>query len=444
MKIWQKNIDVDSFVETFTVGQDREMDMNLAAADVLGSLAHTKMLNSIGLMTDQDLEDVQKELKNIYREILAGNFKIEDSVEDVHSQVEMMLTERIGEAGKKIHSGRSRNDQVLVDLKLYFRSEIESIFKNTEELFDQLISLSNQYQSVLMPGYTHLQIAMPSSFGLWFGAYAESLVDDLQLLKAAWNVCNKNPLGSAAGYGSSFPLNRTMTTILLGFEDLNYNVVYAQMGRGKTERILAQAMSSIAATLAKFAMDVTLFINQNFGFISFPAHLTTGSSIMPHKKNPDVFELIRSRCNKIQALPNEIAMMTTNLPVGYHRDLQLLKENLFPAFKSLNDCLAIAKYMLENITIKENILDDPKYDYLFSVEVVNNEVLNGVPFREAYRKIGLDIEEGKFQPAKEVNHTHEGSIGNLCNDQIQRMFKEVKADFGFEKVDAALDSLLAQ
>lgn len=444
MKIWQKNIDVDSFVETFTVGQDREMDMNLAAADVLGSLAHTKMLNSIGLMTEQDLVEVQKELKNIYKEILAGNFKIEDSVEDVHSQVEMMLTERIGEAGKKIHSGRSRNDQVLVDLKLYFRSEIESIFKNTEELFNQLISLSNQYKAVLMPGYTHLQIAMPSSFGLWFGAYAESLVDDLQLLKAAWNVCNKNPLGSAAGYGSSFPLNRTMTSNLLGFEDLNYNVVYAQMGRGKTERILAQAMSSIAATLAKFAMDVTLFINQNFGFISFPAHLTTGSSIMPHKKNPDVFELIRSRCNKIQALPNEIAMMTTNLPVGYHRDLQLLKENLFPAFQSLNDCLAIAKYMLENITIKNNILDDPKYDYLFSVEVVNNEVLNGVPFREAYRKIGLDIEEGKFQPAKEVNHTHEGSIGNLCNDQIERMFKEVKADFGFEKVEAALESLLAE
>jgi argininosuccinate lyase len=442
MKIWQKNIDVDSFVETFTVGQDREMDMNLAAADVLGSLAHTKMLNSIGLMTDQDLKEVQQELKNIYKEILAGNFQIEESVEDVHSQVEMMLTERIGEAGKKIHSGRSRNDQVLVDLKLYFRSEIESIFKNTEELFNELISLSNQYKNVLMPGYTHLQIAMPSSFGLWFGAYAESLVDDLQLLKAAWNVCNKNPLGSAAGYGSSFPLNRTMTTQLLGFEDLNYNVVYAQMGRGKTERILAQAMSSISATLAKFAMDVTLFINQNFGFISFPAHLTTGSSIMPHKKNPDVFELIRSRCNKIQALPNEIAMMTTNLPVGYHRDLQLLKENLFPAFQSLNDCLAIAKYMLENISIKDNILDDPKYDYLFSVEVVNNEVLNGVPFREAYRKIGIDIEEGNFKPAKEVNHTHEGSIGNLCNEQIQRMFKEVKADFGFEKVEKALEDLV--
>ncbi|MGJ1205193.1 argininosuccinate lyase [Sphingobacterium lactis] len=442
MKIWQKNIDVDSFVETFTVGQDREMDLQLAGADVLGSLAHTRMLNSIGLMTDADLHAVQQELKNIYQEILSGSFQIEDSVEDVHSQVEMMLTERIGEAGKKIHSGRSRNDQVLVDLKLYFRSEIESIFKNTELLFEQLISLSNTYKSVLMPGYTHLQIAMPSSFGLWFGAYAESLVDDLHLLKAAWAVCNKNPLGSAAGYGSSFPLNRTMTTQLLGFDDLNYNVVYAQMGRGKTERILAQAMSSIAATLAKFAMDVTLFINQNFGFISFPAHLTTGSSIMPHKKNPDVFELIRSRCNKIQALPNEIALMTTNLPVGYHRDLQLLKENLFPAFQSLNDCLAIAKYMLEHITIKEDILNDPKYDYLFSVEVVNNEVLQGIPFREAYRNIGLAIEEGTFQPAKEVNHTHEGSIGNLCNDQIERMFAEVKQEFGFEKVEQALAELL--
>jgi len=442
MKIWQKNIDVDSFVESFTVGKDREMDMHLAAADVLGSLAHTRMLNSIGLMSDDDLEAVQKELKNIYKEVEEGKFQIEDSVEDVHSQVEMMLTQRIGDAGKKIHSGRSRNDQVLVDLKLYFRTEIQNIFRNTETLFLELIKLSEQYKHVLMPGYTHLQIAMPSSFGLWFGAYAESLVDDLHLLKAAWAVCNKNPLGSAAGYGSSFPLNRTMTTQLLGFDDLNYNVVYAQMGRGKTERILAQAMSSIAATLAKFAMDVTLFINQNFGFISFPAHLTTGSSIMPHKKNPDVFELIRSRCNKIQALPNEIAMMTTNLPVGYHRDLQLLKENLFPAFKSLNECLEIATFMLENIEVKENILDDPKYDYLFSVEVVNNEVLKGVPFREAYRKIGLDIEAGTFKPLKEVNHTHEGSIGNLCNDQIQRMFEEVKASFNFEKVEKALQDLL--
>lgn len=442
MKIWQKNIDVDSFVESFTVGKDREMDMHLAGADVLGSLAHTRMLNSIGLMTDEDLTAVQQELKNIYKEIQEGQFEVEDSVEDVHSQVEMMLTKRIGEAGKKIHSGRSRNDQVLVDLKLYFRSEIHSIFNNTEVLFNQLIKLSEQYKQVLMPGYTHLQIAMPSSFGLWFGAYAESLVDDLHLLKAAWAVCNKNPLGSAAGYGSSFPLNRTMTTDLLGFEDLNYNVVYAQMGRGKTERVLAQAMSSISATLAKFAMDVTLFINQNFGFISFPAHLTTGSSIMPHKKNPDVFELIRSRCNKIQALPTEIAMMTTNLPVGYHRDLQLLKENLFTAFQSLNDCLEIATFMLENIEIKNNILDDPKYDYLFSVEVVNNEVLAGIPFREAYKNIGLAIEEGTFQPSKEVNHTHEGSIGNLCNDQIQRMFSDVKADFGFEKVEKALADLL--
>lgn len=441
MKIWQKNIDVDSFVESFTVGKDREMDMHLAGADVLGSLAHTRMLNSIGLMTDEDLESVQQELKNIYKEIQEGKFQIEDSVEDVHSQVEMMLTQRIGEAGKKIHSGRSRNDQVLVDLKLYFRSEIHSLFTNTEVLFHELIQLSERYKNILMPGYTHLQIAMPSSFGLWFGAYAESLVDDLHLLKAAWNVCNKNPLGSAAGYGSSFPLNRTMTTQLLGFEDLNYNVVYAQMGRGKTERILAQAMSSIAATLAKFAMDVTLFINQNFGFISFPVHLTTGSSIMPHKKNPDVFELIRSRCNKIQALPTEIAMMTTNLPVGYHRDLQLLKENLFPAFKSLNECLEIATFMLENIDIKNNILDDPKYDYLFSVEVVNNEVLQGIPFREAYKNIGLAIEEGTFQPSKEVNHTHEGSIGNLCNDQIERMFAEVKSEFGFEKVEKALDEL---
>lgn len=442
MKIWQKNIDVDSFVESFTVGKDRDMDMHLAGADVLGSLAHTRMLHSIGLMTEEDLTSVQQELKNIYKEIEAGQFQIEDSVEDVHSQVEMMLTQRIGEAGKKIHSGRSRNDQVLVDLKLYFRSEIHSIFNNTEVLFNELIMLSEQYKNILMPGYTHLQIAMPSSFGLWFGAYAESLVDDLHMLKAAWSVCNKNPLGSAAGYGSSFPLNRTMTTQLLGFEDLNYNVVYAQMGRGKTERILAQAMSSIAATLAKFAMDVTLFINQNFGFISFPAHLTTGSSIMPHKKNPDVFELIRSRCNKIQALPTEIAMMTTNLPVGYHRDLQLLKENLFPAFQSLNECLEIATFMLQNIEIKDNILEDPKYDYLFSVEVVNNEVLQGIPFREAYKNIGLAIEQGNFQPSKEVNHTHEGSIGNLCNDQIQRMFADVKADFGFDKVQNALADLL--
>ena len=442
MKIWQKNIDVDSFVETFTVGNDRAMDLHLAAADVLGSLAHTQMLNSIDLMSDEDLEVVQKELKQIYRDILDGNFVIEDAVEDVHSQIEMLLTQRVGEAGKKIHAGRSRNDQVLVDLKLYFRSEIQRLVQQTDKLFHRLIALSERHKQVLIPGYTHLQIAMPSSFGLWLGAYAESLVDDLEMLKAAWKVCNKNPLGSAAGYGSSFPLNRKLTTELLGFDDLNYNVVYAQMGRGKTERILAQGMSAIAATLAKFAMDVCLFINQNFGFISFPAHLTTGSSIMPHKKNPDVFELVRSRCNKIQALPNEIALMTTNLPSGYHRDLQLLKENLFPAFESLSDCLEITAFMLEHITVKEDILDDPKYDYLFSVEVVNNAVLQGVPFREAYRQIGTDIENGTFQPSKEVHHTHEGSIGNLCNDQIVRMFNDAKTAFGFEKVEKALEALV--
>lgn len=442
MKIWKKNIDVDSFVESFTVGNDRQMDLHLAGADVLGSLAHTQMLNSIGLLTNEDLAVVQKELKNIYNDILKGQFEIEDSVEDVHSQIEMLLTQRVGEAGKKIHSGRSRNDQVLVDLKLYFRSEIQRIIAHTEQLFRQLIQLSEQYKDVLMPGYTHLQIAMPSSFGLWFGAYAESLVDDLHLMSAAWKVCNKNPLGSAAGYGSSFPLNRSMTTELLGFDNLNYNVVYAQMGRGKTERVLAQGMSSIAATLAKFSMDVCLFINQNFGFISFPAHLTTGSSIMPHKKNPDVFELIRSRCNKIQALPNEIALMTTNLSVGYHRDLQLLKENLFPAFQSLNDCLEIATFMLQHIDINKSILEDKKYDYLFSVEVVNNEVLKGIPFRDAYKNIGIAIEEGNFRPSKEVNHIHEGSIGNLCNEEIVRMFEAVKSDFGFEKVDRALEELL--
>src|SRR5690554_4592568 len=442
MKLWQKNTEVDKTVEKFTVGRDREMDFYLAKFDVLGSLAHTRMLESIGLLSSEDLLAIQKELKNIYREIEAGIFKIEDHAEDVHSQVEFMLTDRIGEAGKKIHSGRSRNDQVLVDLKLFLRSEIEQMVLHVKELFDTLISLSEKHKHVLLPGYTHLQVAMPSSFGLWFGAYAESLIDDLELMLAAWKITNKNPLGSAAGYGSSSPLNRTMTTELLGFEQLNYNVVYAQMGRGKTERILAQAMSSIAATLAKMSMDITLYMNQNFAFVKFPDHLTTGSSIMPHKKNPDVLELIRSRCNKIQALPNEIAMMTTNLPSGYHRDLQLLKENLFPAFQSLSDCLEITAFMLDHIVVKEHILDDPKYDYLFSVEVVNSAVLEGVPFREAYRQIGLDIENGTFQPSKEVLHTHEGSIGNLCNEEISRMFEEVKLGFGFSKVETALNQLV--
>ncbi len=443
MKIWQKNIDVNKDIETFTVGKDRELDLQMAAFDVLGSLAHVEMLESIGLLTADELAEIQKELKNIYEEIAAGKFVIEDTVEDVHSQVEWMLTQRIGEAGKKIHSGRSRNDQVLVDLKLYFRSCIEEMVGNTNVLFGQLLELSNTHKNKLLPGYTHLQIAMPSSFGLWFGAYAESLVDDMEMMLAAWKVCNKNPLGSAAGYGSSFPLNRTMTTQLLGFERLNYNVVYAQMGRGKTERILAQAMSSVAASLAKMAMDVCLFINQNFGFISFPDELTTGSSIMPHKKNPDVFELIRSRCNKIQALPNEIALMTTNLPSGYHRDLQLLKENLFPAITSLNECLEMTTFMLQNISIKDNILDDKKYAYLFSVEVVNELALKGVPFREAYKIVGESIDNGTFEPGKSVNHTHEGSIGNLCNEEIEAMMGEVLSQFKFEKTHNAIAALLA-
>lgn len=441
MKIWQKNIDVNQMVEKFTVGNDRELDMQLAKADVLGSLAHTKMLHKIGLLTHEDLNLVQDGLKQIFQEIENNQFEISPEVEDVHSQVEWLLTQRVGEAGKKIHSGRSRNDQVLVDLKLYFRMEIEEIVQLMKDLFDRLQFLSEKHKNVLIPGYTHLQIAMPSSFGLWFGAYAESLVDDLEMMVAAWNVCNKNPLGSAAGYGSSFPLDRTMTTELLGFSDLNYNVVYAQMGRGKSERIFAQAMSSVSATLGKFAMDVCLYINQNFGFISFPDHLTTGSSIMPHKKNPDVFELIRGRCNRIQALPNEIALITTNLPSGYHRELQLLKENLFPAILSLKQCLEMTDFMLEHIEIKDNVLEDSKYDYLFSVEVVNNEVLKGMSFREAYRKIGADIEEGNFKPSKDIQHTHEGSIGNLCTDQIKTAFNQTLDKFDFQKVNQALQNL---
>ncbi|WGQ07725.1 argininosuccinate lyase [Pedobacter gandavensis] len=443
MKIWQKNVDVNKDIETFTVGKDRELDLQMAAFDVLGSLAHVEMLESIGLLTAPELVEIQTELKHIYSDIAAGKFTIDDTVEDVHSQVEWLLTQRIGEAGKKIHSGRSRNDQVLVDLKLYFRSCIEEMVGNTTVLFEQLIELSNTHKDKLLPGYTHLQIAMPSSFGLWFGAYAESLVDDMEMMLAAYKICNKNPLGSAAGYGSSFPLNRTMTTALLGFERLNYNVVYAQMGRGKTERVLAQAMSSVAASLAKMAMDVCLFINQNFGFITFPDELTTGSSIMPHKKNPDVFELIRSRCNKIQALPNEIALMTTNLPSGYHRDLQLLKENLFPAITSLNECLEMTTYMLQHIRIKDNILTDKKYAYLFSVEVVNELALKGVPFREAYKIVGESIEKGTFSPSTELNHTHEGSIGNLCNPEIKGMMNEVLSQFKFEQTTAAIEKLLA-
>ena len=437
MKLWQKNTDVNKAVEAFTVGRDREMDLYLAEADVLGSLAHTRMLESIGLLTPEELAAVQRELKAILADIRAGNFRIEAGTEDVHSQVEFLLTERIGDTGKKIHSGRSRNDQVLVDLRLFLRRQILETVEEVRQLFDTLQGLAARHRDVLMPGYTHLQVAMPSSFGLWFGAYAESLVDDLQLMLAAWRVCNRNPLGSAAGYGSSFPLNRTMTTELLGFDSPDYNVVYAQMGRGKTERVLAQAMSSVAATLARLAMDNTMFLNQNFGFISYPPELTTGSSIMPHKKNPDVWEIMRGKCNLIQALPNQIVVLTTNLPLGYNRDLQLLKEALSPAITDLRDCLRMARFMLENVSVREDILDDPKYDYLFSVESVNRLVLDGVPFREAYRKVGMDIENGTYRAQRKVHHTHEGSIGNLCLEQVAGLMDETVGRFGFERAGEA-------
>lgn len=431
MKIWQKNIASTAEVDAFTVGADRDMDLRLAKADVLGSLAHTRMLETISLISASELEQVQQELKAIFREIESGNFVIEDGAEDVHSQVEAMLSNRIGETGKKIHSGRSRNDQVLVDLRIYLRREIYEIVLTTRALFDRLMRLADEHRNVLMPGYTHLQIAMPSSFGLWFSAYAESLIDDLVMMQSAYRITNRNPLGSAAGYGSSFPLNREMTTKLLGFDSMCYSAVYAQMGRGKTERILAQAISSIAATIAKFALDNCLYLSQNFSFISYPAELTTGSSIMPHKKNPDVWEIMRGKCNLLQGLPNQIAMMTTNLPSGYHRDLQLLKEVLFPAITTLKECMTMADYMLQHIIVKEGILEERKYDYIFSVEVVNNMVLSGVPFRDAYRQIGLDIEEGTYSPDRNVNHTHEGSIGNLCLSNIEQLMNEVVAGFDF-------------
>lgn len=443
MKLWQKDKASLEEVETFTVGLDREMDLYLAPFDVLGSLAHIRMLESVGLLPAADLQVLSEGLKGIYRDIQAGNFGLEDDVEDIHSQVELLLTRKLGDAGKKIHSGRSRNDQVLVDVKLFLRHAVEEVTKEVKTFFDLLIAQSEKFKDYRYPGYTHLQIAMPSSFGLWFGAYAESLVDDMIVLEGAYRVVNKNPLGSAAGYGSSFPLNRRMTTELLGFDELNYNVVYAQMGRGKTERIVAQALSNIGATLAKMSMDMTLYMNQNFGFVHFPDELTTGSSIMPHKKNPDVFELIRAKGNRLQALPGELSLITTNLPSGYHRDLQLLKEPLFPAFGSLQDCLRMAGLMLENIQVKEDILKDEKYQYLFSVEEVNKLVLQGVPFRDAYKKVGREIEKGSFTYSTELHHTHEGSMGNLCNEEITRMMTDVLARFGFEKVHAALDRLLA-
>ncbi len=441
MKLWQKSSCATAEVDRFTVGRDREMDLYLAEADVLGSLAHTRMLASIGLLTEEELADVQRELKSIYKEMEAGDFRIEEDVEDIHSQVELLLTRRIGATGKKIHSGRSRNDQVLVDLRIYLRQEIYRIVTGVKCLFDTLQGLAEQHREVLMPGYTHLQIAMPSSFGLWFGAFAEGLTDDLAMMEAAYRICNRNPLGSAAGYGSSFPLDREMTTRLLGFDSMAYNVVYAQMGRGKTERVLAQAMSAVAATLNKLATDNCLFLSQNFAFIAYPPELTTGSSIMPHKKNPDVWELLRSKCNRLMALPNEISMMTTNLPTGYFRDLQLLKEVLFPAIQTLKECVGMADYMLRHIEVKRDILSDPKYDYLFSVEVVNRLALSGVPFREAYRQGGLAIENGTYRPEREVHHTHAGSIGNLCLDRVNEQMEAILARFDFERFIRAEEEL---
>ncbi|MEP7107846.1 MAG: argininosuccinate lyase [Ferruginibacter sp.] len=442
MKLWQKDLISLQSVEKFTIGNDPELDIYLAPFDVLGSLAHTKMLESVGLLTKEELSLLEVELKNIYQIILQGGFSLDEGVEDIHSQIELLLTRKLGDVGKKIHSARSRNDQVLVDLKLFLRSEIEHLVTTVKELFDLLIKQSERYKDDLLPGYTHLQLAMPSSFGLWFGAYAESLVDDLITLQAAYEVVNKNPLGSAAGYGSSFPINRKMTTELLGFEDLNYNVVYAQMGRGKTERIVASALANIAATLSRLSMDACLYLNQNFGFISFPDELTTGSSIMPHKKNPDTFELIRSHCNRIQALPNEIILMTTNLPSGYQRDLQLLKEHIIPAFENLKASIQMACLMLSNIQVKKDLLKDEKYKYLFSVEEVNKLVLRGIPFRDAYNMVRRDIEAGNFNYTPAAVHTHEGSIGNLCNDQIQRMMDEVISKYNFGKVNITLRRLL--
>ena len=447
MKLWQKDKASLKEVETFTVGNDKEMDLYLAPLDVLGSIAHVRMLATVSLLTNEESEKLVKELKNIYHEIRDSKFVIQNSVEDIHSQIELLLTQKLGDIGKKIHSARSRNDQVLVDIKLFLRSEIESLVNTIIPFFELLQSQSEKYKEDLLPGYTHLQLAMPSSFGLWFGAYAESLVDDVITLKAAFDIVNKNPLGSAAGYGSSFPINRQMTTDLLGFASLNYNVVYAQMGRGKAERIVAQALANIADTLAKMSMDMCLYLNQNFGFVSFPAELTTGSSIMPHKKNPDVFELIRSHCNRIKALPNEISMMTTNLPSGYHRDLQLLKEHLFPAFKTLQDCIEMAGLMLSNIEVKKDLLKDEKYKYLFTVDLVNQYVMEGMPFRDAYIKVGKAVEEGSFTPPPSEGvggrpGAHEGSIQNLCTKEIKALMDEVIAGFNFEKINESIKNLI--
>ena len=441
-KLWEKNVTVDHDVETYTVGRDREMDLYLAPFDILGSLAHITMLQSIGLLSQDELTKLSDELREIYKVAENGDFIIEEGIEDVHSQVELMLTRRLGDIGKKIHSGRSRNDQVLVDLKLFIRSRIEDLTIAVSRLFDTLITQSERYKDVIIPGYTHLQVAMPSSFGLWFGAYAESLVDDLMVLQAAYKISNRNPLGSAAGYGSSFPLNREMTTRLLGFDSMNYNVVYAQMGRGKTERIVAQAIAGIAATLSKLAFDACMFNSQNFGFIKLPDEFTTGSSIMPHKKNPDVFELTRAKCNKLQALPYEITLITNNLPSGYFRDLQLIKENFLPAFDSAISIIDMVNAMLSQVKVNEQVATDPRYELMYSVEEVNRRVLEGTPFRDAYKQVGLAIDAGEFTPSTSLNHTHEGSIGNLCNDHIKALFEQTLSHFDFDTYHRAYKNLL--
>ena len=442
MKLWEKNYEINKEIERFTVGRDREMDLYLAPYDVLGSMAHITMLESIGLIGKEELPLLLNELRSIYEQAARGEFTIEEGIEDVHSQVELMLTRKLGDMGKKIHSGRSRNDQVLVDLKLFTRHQLQRVAEAVKDLFDELIQKSNQYKDVLMPGYTHLQVAMPSSFGLWFGAYAESLADDMLFLQAAYKMTNRNPLGSAAGYGSSFPLKRQMTTDLLGFDSMDYNVVYAQMGRGKTERNVAFALATIAGTIAKLAFDACLFNSQNFGFVKLPKECTTGSSIMPHKKNPDVFELIRAKSNKLQALPQQVTLIMNNLPVGYFRDLQIIKEVFLPAFDELMDCLQMTAYIINKIEVNDHILDNPMYDPIFSVEEVNRLAADGMPFRDAYKKVGLDIEAGRFVPNKDIHHTHEGSIGNLCNDKIEQLMQQVIAGFNFQRVAEAEKNLL--
>ena len=442
MKLWDKGVSVDKKIEAFTVGKDREMDLYLAPFDILGTMAHITMLESVGLLPKEDLKPLLTELKSLYKTAMAGEFVIEEGVEDVHSQVEMILTAKLGELGKKVHSGRSRNDQVLLDIKLFIRYKLQEIIEEVNKLFSTLQSQSERYKGVLIPGYTHLQVAMPSSFGLWFGAYAESLIDDVYQLQAAYKTVNQNPLGAAAGYGSSFPLNRQMTTDLLGFDSMNYNVVFAQMGRGKSERSVAYALSSVAYTLGKFSMDACLYMSQNFSFISLPNELTTGSSIMPHKKNPDVFELIRARCNKIEGVVGQIGSITTNLPSGYFRDMQIIKEVILPAFDELLSCIELTNYSVERIIVKENVIENEMYNYAFSVEDVNNLVLSGVPFRDAYKQVGLEIEAGTYKPTKTVNHTHEGTIGNLCTSQIKDKMVSAISEFNFETVDSAIENLL--